>query len=93
MYFCPGAGHAPHHVWPEWVDKYKGKFDMGYEHYREVVLTRMKQMGIVPQETELTPMNPLAHRQVPMESRSTWRDGTPVGFTLGRREEALLPDG
>ena len=60
MYFCPGAGHAPHHVWPEWVDKYKGKFDMGYEHYREVVLTRMKQMGIVPQDTELTPMNPLA---------------------------------
>ena len=59
-YFCPGAGHAPHHVWSDWADKYKGTFDMGYEAYREVTLERMKQLGIVPQETDLTPMNPLA---------------------------------
>jgi arylsulfatase len=65
MYFCPGAGHAPHHVWSEWADKYKGAFDMGYERYREIVFDRMKQMGIAPQGTELTPMNPLARMTGP----------------------------
>ncbi|OOK67350.1 sulfatase family protein [Mycobacterium kansasii] len=44
-YLCPGAGHAPHHVFKEWADKYAGKFDMGYEKYREVVLERQKSMG------------------------------------------------
>lgn len=57
-YVCPGAGHAPHHVFKEWADKYAGRFDMGYERYREVVLERQKSMGIVPPETELSPINP-----------------------------------
>ena len=38
MYFCPGAGHAPHHVAKEWADKYKGKFDQGYEEIRHAIL-------------------------------------------------------
>jgi arylsulfatase A-like enzyme len=59
MYFCPGACHAPHHTPKEWADKYKGKFDMGYERYRELVLERQKQMGIVPQNTTLSPINPI----------------------------------
>ena len=59
MYFCPGAAHAPHHSPKEWADKYKGKFDMGYERYREIVLERQKKMGIVPENTELSPINPL----------------------------------
>ena len=59
MYFCPGANHAPHHCPKEWADKYKGKFDMGYEKYREMVLPKMKEMGIVPENTELTPVNPM----------------------------------
>lgn len=58
LYLAFGANHAPHHVPKEWADKYKGKFDMGYEKYREIVLENMKKMGIVPQETELSPINP-----------------------------------
>ena len=59
MWFCPGANHAPHHAPQEYIDKYKGKFDDGYEAYREWVLARMIERGIVPQDTELTPINPL----------------------------------
>jgi len=57
-YVCPGAGHAPHHVFKEWVDKYSGKFDMGYERYRDIVLENQKKLGIVPADTELSPVNP-----------------------------------
>jgi len=57
-YLCPGAGHAPHHVFEEWVAKYAGKFDMGYERYREIVLENQKKLGIVPPDTELSPINP-----------------------------------
>ncbi|OBI82323.1 arylsulfatase [Mycobacterium sp. 1245805.9] len=57
-YVCPGAAHSPHHVFKEWADKYAGTFDMGYEKYREVVLENQKAMGIVPPDTELSPMNP-----------------------------------
>ncbi len=59
-YLCPGAGHAPHHVFSDWADRYAGRFDMGYERYREIVLARQKELGIVPPETELSPMNPYA---------------------------------
>ncbi len=59
MYFCPGACHAPHHAPKDWADKYKGKFDMGYEHYRELVLERQKQVGLVPESTTLPPINPI----------------------------------
>ena len=40
MYLCPGCGHAPHHVPREWADKYRGRFDMGYEKYREWALAK-----------------------------------------------------
>ena len=58
MYFAPGAAHAPHHAPKEWIAKYAGKFDMGYEAYREVVFARQKQMGIVNEHAELSPINP-----------------------------------
>src|SRR5262245_45791160 len=58
MYFCPGANHAPHHAPKEWADKYKGRFDMGYEKIREEILERQKHLGIVPENTELSPLNP-----------------------------------
>jgi len=60
MYFCPGATHAPHHVSREWIEKYKGRFDMGYEAYRELVFERQKQLGIFPEDAELSPLNPYA---------------------------------
>ena len=59
MWFCPGANHAPHHCPQEYIDKYKGKFDAGYEAYREWVLPRMIEKGILPKGTPLTPLNPL----------------------------------
>jgi arylsulfatase A-like enzyme len=52
---CPGANHAPQ----EHIDKYKGRFDDGYEAYREWVLPRMIERGILPEGTELTPINPM----------------------------------
>ena len=59
MWFCPGANHAPHHAPQEYIEKYKGKFDDGYEAYREWVLPRMIEKGLLPEGTKLTPFNPL----------------------------------
>jgi arylsulfatase len=54
MYFAPGATHAPHHVPKEWADKYKGKFDHGWDHQRELTFARQKELGVIPQDAELT---------------------------------------
>ncbi|MHA7986240.1 arylsulfatase [Rathayibacter sp. CAU 1779] len=59
LWFCPGANHAPHHAPQEYIDKYKGVFDDGYEAYREWVLPRMTERGILPEGTELTELNPM----------------------------------
>jgi arylsulfatase len=59
LYYAPGAAHAPHHAPKEWADRYKGRFDMGYEAIREITLTRQKELGIVPADTELPPINPI----------------------------------
>lgn len=52
-YFAPGATHAPHHVPKEWIAKYKGKFDQGWDKLREETLVRQKKIGVVPQDTKL----------------------------------------
>ncbi|MBW2622204.1 MAG: arylsulfatase, partial [Deltaproteobacteria bacterium] len=57
LWMAFGACHAPHHAPEEFIDKYKGKFDKGWDHEREEVLARQKEMGIVPQNTELAPRN------------------------------------
>jgi arylsulfatase A-like enzyme len=54
MYFAPGATHAPHHVPAEWSDKYKGKFDEGWDVLREKMLPQQKALGVVPENAELT---------------------------------------
>jgi arylsulfatase len=54
VYFAPGATHAPHHVPKEWADKYKGRFDQGWDKLREETLARQKELGVVPQDAELT---------------------------------------
>ena len=59
LWFCPGANHAPHHSPQEYADKYKGKFDDGYEAYREWVLARMISKGVLPADTKMTPLNPM----------------------------------
>jgi arylsulfatase len=55
MYYAPGATHAPHHVPAEWRDKYKGKFDQGWDKVREETLERQKKLGVVPPNTRLGP--------------------------------------
>ncbi len=54
MYFAPGATHAPHHVPKEWADKYKGKFDEGWDKLREQTFARQKQLGVIPKDCELS---------------------------------------
>jgi arylsulfatase len=54
-YIAPGAIHAPQHATPEWIAKYKGKFDQGWDKMREEIFARQKQMGIIPADAKLTP--------------------------------------
>jgi arylsulfatase A-like enzyme len=61
VYFAPGATHAPHHVPKEWADKYKGKFDAGWDKLREETLARQKKLGVVPANCELT----ARHKEIP----------------------------
>ena len=58
LYYAPGATHAPHQVATEWSDKYKGKFDEGWDVYREKVIARQKQLGIIPSNAKLPPRDP-----------------------------------
>src|SRR5678809_208563 len=55
VYFAPGAAHAPHHVAKEWADKYKGKFDHGWDRQREITFENQKKIGMIPKDTKLTP--------------------------------------
>ncbi len=57
-YFALGAMHSPHHVPKEWADRYKGKFDTGWEAYRQTVFARQKKLGIIPADAELPPADP-----------------------------------
>jgi len=59
LYYAPGAAHAPHHAPKEWIDRYKGRFDMGYEAIREEILGRQKKLGLVPEHTQIPPINPI----------------------------------
>ena len=73
MYYNPGANHAPHHAPQEYIDKYKGKFDDGYEAYRTWVLARMIEKGVMPKGTKLTPINPMPEEQaLPSDHVRPW---------------------
>ena len=61
IYFAPGATHAPHHVPKEWADKYKGKFDAGWDKLREETFARQKKLGVIPADCQLTKR----HEQIP----------------------------
>jgi arylsulfatase len=58
MHFCTGATHAPHHVPKEWADRYEGRFDDGWDAYREKVFARQKELGVVPADAELSRHDP-----------------------------------
>jgi arylsulfatase len=88
LYYAPGACHAPHHVPREWADRFKGRFDMGYEALREQTLARQKELGIVPSDTELPPLNPIGTPET-----RTGPDGKPfpeVDYT--RPWDSLSPE-
>jgi arylsulfatase len=61
VYFAPGATHAPHHVPKDWADKYKGKFDGGWDKAREETFARQKKLGVIPPDCQLTKR----HEQIP----------------------------
>ena len=88
LYYAPGACHAPHQVPREWIDKYKGRFDAGYEAMREQTLARQKQLGIVPGDTELPPINPIGTP----ETRSGPDDQPFPAVDTTRRWESLSDD-
>src|SRR5690349_4314872 len=54
MYFAPGATHAPHHVPTEWIDRYRGQFDGGWDALRDEIFARQKALGVIPADAELT---------------------------------------
>lgn len=73
MWFCPGANHAPHQAPKDYIAKYKGKFDDGYDAYRKWVLPRMIDKGIFPKGTKLTEWNPMPADQAnPADAVRPW---------------------
>ncbi len=72
MYFCPGCAHAPHHVFKEWADRYKGRFDQGYEAIRPGILARQKELGLLPADVALSPINPHGEPDVTGPEGQRW---------------------
>jgi arylsulfatase A-like enzyme len=75
MYFAPGATHAPHHAPKEWSDKYRGRFDAGWDALREETLARQKELGVVPEDAVLTdrPAEIPAWEEMPEELKPVLR--------------------
>lgn len=65
VYWSPGASHGPHHIFKDWADKYEGRFDGGWDAMREEIFARQKQLGWIPQDTQLTPRP---------DSLAAWKD-------------------
>jgi arylsulfatase len=74
LYYAPGGTHAPHHPTPEWIEKMKGKFDMGWNEMREQIFANQKKLGVIPQNTQLTP----------------WPDSLPKWDTLNATEKKVF---
>jgi arylsulfatase A-like enzyme len=95
LYFAPGCAHAPHHVPKEWIEKYKGRFDAGYESARETMLAKQKGLGIIDANTELPPVNPLGDPSTvtgpngepfpALDVTTRWADMTPEEQALSAR--------
>jgi arylsulfatase A-like enzyme len=95
LYYAPGCAHAPHHAPREWIEKYKGRFDAGYEQARETMLDKQKELGIVSPDTELPPVNPLGDPKrvigpngepfPALDVTTRWADMTPQEQALSAR--------
>ncbi len=94
MYFCPGATHAPHHAPKDWIEKYKGKFDMGYEKYRELVFERQTQARHLPRHRGTLADQPIRGRKERRRQAMAATGRRPaVGFPVRRREATVHPNG
>jgi arylsulfatase A-like enzyme len=74
LYYVPGGTHAPHQPTPEWIEKFNGKFDMGWNELREQIFANQKKLGVIPQNTQLTP----------------WPDDLPKWETLDPQSKKLF---
>jgi arylsulfatase A-like enzyme len=74
LYYVPGGTHAPHQPTPEWIAKFKGKFDMGWNALRDQIFANQKRLGVIPADTQLTP----------------WPDDLPKWDTLSADEKKLF---
>lgn len=104
LYVAPSATHAPHMTPKEWIDKFKGQFDMGWDRYREITLERQKKLGVVPADTKLTPrpsslpawdtLNPDQKRLYARMMEIFAGFGAQIDYEMGRVLEAVaaLPD-
>jgi len=72
VYYAPGAVHGPHQVAKKWADKYKGKFDQGWEQLRQETFKRQRDMGIIPESTQLTEIDPTMQKwsDIPQDQRA-----------------------
>jgi arylsulfatase A-like enzyme len=77
MYFAPGATHAPHHVPAGWADRYRGRFSQGWDQLREETFARQKELGVIPEDAELT----ARHDEIP-----AWDDMDPELIPVLERE-------
>jgi arylsulfatase len=77
IYYATGASHSPHHVPKAWADKYKGKFDQGWDKLREETFARQKELGVIPANAKLTPRDP---------AFPAWDTLTPAEKTLYARQ-------
>ena len=73
LYYAPGGTHSPHHPTKEWIEKFKGKFDKGWNVMREEIFANQKRLGVIPVNTELTP----------------WPDGLPKWDSLTDEQKKL----
>ena len=76
MYWASGAIHGPHHIMKEWADKYRGKFDDGWDAYRERVFRRAKEKGWIPVNAQLTSRH---------ETMPSWDSAKPAATSIRRR--------
>ncbi len=72
MYWAPGASHGPHHIFKDWADKYRGKFDQGWDALREEIFARQQKLGWVPADAKLTerPATLAAWDDIPEDERA-----------------------
>ena len=74
LYYAPGGSHSPHQPTQEWIDKFHGKFDMGWNVLRDQIFANQKKLGVIPPDTKLTP----------------WPDSLPMWYTLSADEKKLF---